>query len=387
MLGASPKAKKGATVKFGSMKNPPPVVAAAGGAAAAAGGKVPAEEVWEVRPGGMLVQKRGGGADEEPVNVKPVPTIRVKVKHAGITHEIYINSQASFGELKKMVAARTGLHPDDQKVMYKDKERDSKAFLDMAGVKDRSKLVVVEDPEARARRLIEERRNGHLEKAAKAVAAVTAEVDKLAPKVTRTPHCSPIHSIHGDADAEVYSRLLLTPIGWLVGRQVAALDASVRKGEKVAENDVVQVTELLMNELLKLDAVVADGDVKAQRRLQVKRVQKYVETLDAVMAKNAAIVRKSGDKLTSKQHQHPPARQQQPPPARQQQQQQQQAHHHHHYQQQQQPSGQTRWEMFDLLSSLPSTSSASSTTTVSSTASSGAPPPPPPANRLDWMLF
>jgi hypothetical protein len=50
---------------------------------------------------------------------------------------------------------------------------------------------------------------------------------------------------------------------------VAALDASVRKGEKVAENDVVQVTELLMNELLKLDAVVADGDVKAHRRMQV----------------------------------------------------------------------------------------------------------------------
>jgi len=53
---------------------------------------------------------------------------------------------------------------------------------------------------------------------------------------------------------------------------VAALDASVRKGEKVAENDVVQVTELLMNELLKLDAVVADGDVKAQRRMQVNRL-------------------------------------------------------------------------------------------------------------------
>ncbi|KAL5225697.1 hypothetical protein ABZP36_012336 [Zizania latifolia] len=327
MLGASPKAKKGATAKFGSMKNPPVVAAVA---APAAGGKVPAAEVWEVRPGGMLVQKRGGAADDEPVNVKPVPTIRVKVKHAGITHEIYINSQASFGELKKMVAARTGLHPDDQKVMYKDKERDSKAFLDMAGVKDRSKLVVVEDPEARARRLIEERRNGRLEKAAKAVAAVTAEVDKLAPKV-------------------------------------AALDASVRKGDKVAENDVAQVTELLMNELLKLDAVVADGDVKAQRRMQVKRVQKYVETLDAVMAKNAAIVRRSGEKLSKQKQQQ----QQQPPP---------QPHHQH--QQPQQPA-QTRWEMFDLLSSLPSTSSASSTTTVSSTASSGA----PPANRLDWMLF
>ncbi|CAN6208933.1 unnamed protein product [Urochloa humidicola] len=332
MLGVTtPKARKGAPAKLGSMKEaaaPPPAVAV--------NGKVPAEEVWEVRPGGMLVQKRGGGvSDEEPSpNVKPVPTIRVKVKHAGVTHEIYISSEASFGELKKLVAAKTGLHPDDQKVMYKDKERDSKAFLDMAGVKDRSKLVVVEDPEAKARRLIEQRRNGHLEKAARAVAAVTAEVDKLAPKV-------------------------------------AALDASVRKGEKVADNDVVQVTELLMNELLKLDAVVADGDVKAQRRMQVKRVQKYVETLDAVAAKNAAIVRKSGEKAAAKQ----PAA---PPPQQPRQHQQQQPR-----QQQQQPAaGQTRWEMFDLLSSLPSTSSASSTTTVSSTASSGA----PPTNRLDWML-
>ncbi|XP_066370037.1 BAG family molecular chaperone regulator 1-like [Miscanthus floridulus] len=330
MLGASPKSRKGAPVKLGSTKEAPAAVAVATGGGN--GGKVPAEEVWEVRPGGMLVQKRGGGGgagDDEPSpNVKPVPTIRVKVKHAGVTHEIYISSEASFGELKKLVAAKTGLHPDDQKVLYKDKERDSKAFLDMAGVKDRSKVVVVEDPEARARRLIEERRNGHLEKAARAVAAVTAGVDKLAPKV-------------------------------------AALDASVRKGEKVAENDVVQVTELLMNELLKLDAVVADGDVKAQRRMQVKRVQKYVETLDAVAVKNAVIIRKSSEKAAPK-----PA----PPP------QQQQPRHQHHQQQQQQ--GPTRWEMFDLLSSLPSTSSASSTTTVSSTASSGA----PPTNRLDWML-
>jgi hypothetical protein len=67
-------------------------------AAAENGGRVTTEEVWEVRPGGMLVQKRSGGAaDDEPSpNVKPVPTIRVKVKHADVTHEIYISSEASF---------------------------------------------------------------------------------------------------------------------------------------------------------------------------------------------------------------------------------------------------------------------------------------------------
>jgi len=94
MLGATPKARKGAPAKLGSVKGAPPAVAVA-----PAGNKVPAEEVWEVRPGGMLVQKRGGGLpDDEPSpNVKPVPTIRVKVKHAGVTHEIYISSEASFG--------------------------------------------------------------------------------------------------------------------------------------------------------------------------------------------------------------------------------------------------------------------------------------------------
>jgi hypothetical protein len=57
---------------------------------------VPKEEVWEVRPGGMLVQKRSPDADPPPGGA-PVPTIRVKVKFNGVYHEIYINSQASFG--------------------------------------------------------------------------------------------------------------------------------------------------------------------------------------------------------------------------------------------------------------------------------------------------
>ncbi|KAM0884550.1 hypothetical protein ACQ4PT_030904 [Festuca glaucescens] len=349
MLGASLKARKSAAVvELGSLSmkknnHPPPVPppAAAKAVAAPAVGKVAAEEVWEVRPGGMLVQKRVAG-DEEPAleDVKPVPTIRVKAKRCGVTHEIYISQEATFGELRKLVAERAGAHPEDHKVLYKGKEQDPKAFLDMAGVKDRSKITVVDDPEARARRLIEERRQGHLQKAAKAVAAVAAEVDKIAPKVS-------------------------------------VLEASVRKGEKVAEKDVSTVTEMLMNELLKLDAVVAGGDVKAQRRVQVKRVQKYVETLDAVMAKNATIMSKSGAKKQAEQ----PA-----PPARQQQQQLPQSQRQRQQPQQQQQQAQTtRWEMFDLLSSLPTTSSASSTTTTSSTASSVG--PPPPTNKLDWMLF
>lgn len=187
---------------------------------AAASAAAVKEDEWEVRPGGMLVQRRSPDADA-PAGA-PVPTIRVKVKFNGVYHEIYINSQASFGkystsrmhrsrpaipraapasdrdgggggaphpagELKKMLSARTGLHPEDQKLVYKDKERDSKAFLDMAGVKDRSKMVLLEDPAAQAKRLLEQRRADKAERAAKSISRISLDVDKLATKARKGP--------------------------------------------------------------------------------------------------------------------------------------------------------------------------------------------------------
>ncbi len=63
----------------------------AGGVGAESGG-TPHE--WELRPGGMLVQKRNSESDRSSV---PAPTIRVRVKYGSIYHEINISSQASFG--------------------------------------------------------------------------------------------------------------------------------------------------------------------------------------------------------------------------------------------------------------------------------------------------
>lgn len=51
------------------------------------------EKEWELRPGGMLVQKR---TDGEETRVPP-PTIRVRVKYGSIYHEIRISSQSTFG--------------------------------------------------------------------------------------------------------------------------------------------------------------------------------------------------------------------------------------------------------------------------------------------------
>ncbi|KAG6512023.1 hypothetical protein ZIOFF_030114 [Zingiber officinale] len=284
------------------------------GAAVAAAEEKDAE--LEVTPGGMVVQKRDPDA-APPAAV--VPTIRLKVKHGSAYHEIYISSQATFGDLKKMVAERVGMHPLDQRIIYKDKERDSAAFLDTAGVKDRSKLVVEEDATAKAKRLLEIRKNHKMEKAAKAIAAIARDVDKLASKVS-------------------------------------ALETIVNKGGRVVEEDVIRLIELLMNELIKLDSVVADGDAKQQRRNQVNRVQAYVETLDRIKIKNSAPKGNAQPKQQQNREPKPQRRVQ--------------------FQQQQQPVVvTTNWETFDSLL-IPSTSTA--TITVA---------PPATTTRLDWELF
>ncbi|CAL9104782.1 BAG family molecular chaperone regulator 1-like [Musa acuminata AAA Group] len=290
---------------------------------------------WEVRPGGMLVQMRNPDAD---FTAAPVPTIRVKVKFGAVYHEIYISSQATFGDLKMAVSARTGVHPLDMKLMYKSKERDSTAFLDIAGVKDKSKVVLVEDPTAQAKRLLEIRKTDKMEKAAKSISAISLEVDRLATKVS-------------------------------------ALEAIANKGGRVVDNDVTNLTESLMNELIKLDTVVADGDVKLQRKMQIKRVQKYVETLDAIKIKNATPRAKDQPRPT--QH---PVQAQQRWELQQSRNPFQQQDHQQLLPQKQSVVATTNWETFDLLT--PSTPTATSaTTTAASTASST------PHARFDWDLF
>ncbi|KAJ3692708.1 hypothetical protein LUZ60_011803 [Juncus effusus] len=332
------------------------------------------EEVWEVRPGGMLVQKRDPDSDG-PVGA-PVPAIRVKVKYAGVYHEVYISSQASFGELKKMLSTRIGLHAEDQKIVFKDKERDSKAFLDISGVKDRSKMVVLEDPTAQAKRLIEERKTEKLEKAAKSVSKISLDVDKLASKVS-------------------------------------ALENIVNKGGKVVESDVLSLTESLMNELIKLDAINADGDVKTQRKFQEKRVQKYVEKLDAIRLKNTSIAKSNGlppkppqfqspkaqsPQSQSPQFQSPKAQspkaqspQFQSPKAQSLQFQSPKAHSPQLQKREFQaaPIVTTNWEPFDLLSSMPSSSSSAITTTMaaSTTSRTAVPLKKEKRKKKYWVFF
>lgn len=54
----------------------------------------PGEKEWELRPGGMLVQKRTDAGETRA----PPPTIRVRVKYGSIYHEISISSESTFGK-------------------------------------------------------------------------------------------------------------------------------------------------------------------------------------------------------------------------------------------------------------------------------------------------
>lgn len=82
-----------------------------------------------------------------------------------------------------MLSGPTGLHHEDQKLLFKDKERASKVFLDVVGVKDKSKIVLLEDPISQEKRYLEMRRNAKMEKAAKFISEISLEVDRLTGQV------------------------------------------------------------------------------------------------------------------------------------------------------------------------------------------------------------
>ncbi|KAG9439399.1 hypothetical protein H6P81_019564 [Aristolochia fimbriata] len=201
---------------------------------------------WELRPGGMLVQKRG----EQSASLAPI--FRVRVAYGALRYEISISSQSTFGELKKLVYSETSLQPEEQKLVFRGKERGNNEYLDISGVKDRSKIVLIEDPTSRERRHIEMRRKAKVESAHRAVSDVSVELDTFA-------------------------------------EQVSTIDKSISSGKKVAELQITTLIEMLMRLAIKLDGISVGGDADAQKNVQAKRIQKCVETLDVLKVANAGI--------------------------------------------------------------------------------------------------
>ncbi|PWA62943.1 ubiquitin-related domain-containing protein [Artemisia annua] len=107
------------------------------------------EVKWEMRPGGMLVQRReiGGASVAEGV-------ITVRVTNVSHWHDISIQPTSTFGELKKMLSKVTSLDVKEQRLLFKGKERDDEEHLHMVGVRDNDKVLLLQDPAIKAKKLL-----------------------------------------------------------------------------------------------------------------------------------------------------------------------------------------------------------------------------------------
>ncbi|GJN21523.1 hypothetical protein PR202_gb09007 [Eleusine coracana subsp. coracana] len=101
-------------------------------------GRAREEIEWEMRPGGMLVQKREGRGGEE--------VIVVRVATGFSWHDVSIRATSTFGELKVILSMVTGLEPREQRLLFRGKEREDTDHLHMLGVRDKDKVLLLEDP-------------------------------------------------------------------------------------------------------------------------------------------------------------------------------------------------------------------------------------------------
>ncbi|XP_023756254.1 BAG family molecular chaperone regulator 2 [Lactuca sativa] len=106
------------------------------------------EVKWEVRPGGMLVQKREVREEsiEEEIMV-------VRVATGSQWYDISIQSTSTFGELKMILSMVTSLEPKEQRLLFKGKEREDGEYLHMVGVREKDKVLMLQDPATKERKL------------------------------------------------------------------------------------------------------------------------------------------------------------------------------------------------------------------------------------------
>lgn len=57
------------------------------------------------------------------------------------------------GELKMLLSLLTNLEPKEQRLLFKGKERENHEYLHMVGVRDKDKVLLLEDPANKERKL------------------------------------------------------------------------------------------------------------------------------------------------------------------------------------------------------------------------------------------
>ncbi|KAK1432719.1 hypothetical protein QVD17_09617 [Tagetes erecta] len=109
------------------------------------------EVKWELRPGGMLVQRRETSCGESVAE----GVITIRVTTVSKWYDISIRATSTFGELKMMLSTITSLEVKEQRLLFKGKERDDAEHLHMVGVKADDKVLLLQDPAIKEKKLRE----------------------------------------------------------------------------------------------------------------------------------------------------------------------------------------------------------------------------------------
>ncbi|KAL7585823.1 hypothetical protein Lser_V15G42804 [Lactuca serriola] len=191
--------------------------------------------------------------------------IKVQVSYGSNNFDVFVLPQSTFGDLKMEIAKATGLEPEAQNLLFRGKEKDENERLDMAGVKDNAKVILTENSPTKDKDKDEEE---HEEKEKENLEKVEEEEVK---EISKGVEAVSLVRKENDEFAE----------------QVGSLEAVVCSGTQVSDKDFLFLTEMLMRQLLKLDGIDAQGEGRIQRKLEVRRVQGLVETLDDLKVKNS----------------------------------------------------------------------------------------------------
>ncbi|KAJ1404067.1 Ubiquitin-like domain superfamily [Sesbania bispinosa] len=74
---------------------------------------------------------------------------------------------------------------NEQRLVYRGKERENGEYLDMCGVKDRSKMVLIQDPSSIERRFTQIHINAKIQGANRAIDHVSLQLDQLTDRVCK----------------------------------------------------------------------------------------------------------------------------------------------------------------------------------------------------------
>ncbi|GMJ08408.1 BCL-2-associated athanogene 4 [Hibiscus trionum] len=231
-------------------------------------------------PGGMQVQRTGVREEDEHLHHNHEtaaassggPMIKIDVAHGSAHHALFVPAHSTVGELKEQIAEKTGLEPDKQRVLFRGKEKEDNVHLDSAGMKDKSKVLVLENPANEVKKI--EGMTNSKEKVEEAIASKENKVEEIKETEEMSKAFAAVAGVRKEVDK--------------LSERVAALEVAVNGGTKVAAEEFEVSTELLMRELLRLDGIEAEGEAKLQRKAEVRRVQKFHETLDELKARNAS---------------------------------------------------------------------------------------------------